>query len=89
MPAANTNAPDTDTMTRLDEQSAHDLFMVAIEGAATIDEDGNTTVDLVGAWQDDKGNTFTRTTGAYLDGQTCDGWHVRDADGEFVDFIAA
>lgn len=68
---------------QIDDQEANELFLVAIDGAdaATV-EDG-------GSWRDERGFTWTRTTGVYDDGQTCDGWHVRDAAGEFVDFYSA
>ncbi len=77
----------TTVPTNLDEITGHqadELFLVAIDGADA------ENVEHVGSFRDPAtGFTWTRTTGRYGDGQTCDGWHVRDTDGEFIDFIAA
>ena len=70
--------------TPLDGHAASTLFLMAVDGA-----DAGAVEDH-GSWLDEStGCTWTRTIGAYGDGQSCDGWHVRDADGEFAEFIAA
>lgn len=57
------------------------LFTAATGGADAPE------VVLRDSWRLPDGETWTRTTGRYADGQTCDGWHIRDGAGEFVEFI--
>lgn len=67
----------------IDGAEADELFLAAIDG-----QDASKVVH-VGSMRCANGMTITQTAGAYDDGQNCTGFHVRDADGEFVDFFSA
>lgn len=66
----------------IDGHEADELFLVAIAGAAASE------VEHLGSWRWDD-FTITATAGAYDDGQSATGWHIRTRDGEFVEFVHA
>jgi hypothetical protein len=73
----------------LDDRLDQELFLAAVEGQDAEHIEG------LGSFRAPDGLTWTHTRGDYgpgsdpgVAGQPCTGWHVRDADGEFVEFIA-